>query len=126
MGLAWLLEVVLSPPACRSCVQVVRTSRHLLMDPSQHVDVYGPPCDLWACGVILYMLLSGEAPFWNEETPQLLIAIARGEFDFSSPQWSTISSEAKDLIRRLLVVDPAKRATAEQVSSTAWQRLVPA
>ena len=86
------------------------------------LNVYGPACDLWSCGVILFMLLGGYPPFWNERQPLLLSAIIRGTFSFSDKVWKTVSREAKDLISKLLVVDPAKRLTPEQVRAAARLR----
>ena len=81
--------------------------------------VYGPPCDLWSCGVILFMLLGGYPPFWHDSHPCLLRAISSGKFGFDDPVWRDVSGEAKDLICRLLVVDPAKRLTSKQACRAA-------
>ncbi|EFN51045.1 hypothetical protein CHLNCDRAFT_37582, partial [Chlorella variabilis] len=78
------------------------------------LDGYGPACDLWSCGVILFMLLGGYPPFWHESKPQLLEAVERGEFEFADPVWQEVSWQAKDLVSKLLVVDPDKRLTPAQ------------
>lgn len=81
---------------------------------------YGMQVDMWACGVILYTLLSGSPPFWHRRQVIMLRMIMEGNYSFSSPEWDDISEQAKDLIRNLLVVDPTKRFTAEQALNSAF------
>ncbi len=76
---------------------------------------YGFECDVWSLGVILYVLLCGFPPFWADNDPALYDLIRRGEFSFPSPYWDAVSDAAKDLIRGMLVVDPKKRLTTEQI-----------
>lgn len=71
-------------------------------------------------GVILYILLCGFPPFYHESTAALYKQIKKGEFDFPAPYWSNISDSAKDLVRKLLTVDPNKRYTAKQVLDHPW------
>jgi serine/threonine protein kinase len=78
--------------------------------------------DLWSAGVILYILLCGFPPFYEEELPALFDQILKGRYDFPSPWWDNISGEAKDLVRRMLTVDPKKRATAKDVLAHPWIR----
>ncbi|CAF0962595.1 unnamed protein product [Brachionus calyciflorus] len=75
---------------------------------------YGMEVDMWACGVILFTLLSGSPPFWHRRQVIMLRMIMEGNYTFSSPEWDDISENAKDLIRNLLVVDASKRYTAQQ------------
>ncbi|KAJ8042634.1 Phosphorylase b kinase gamma catalytic chain, skeletal muscle/heart isoform [Holothuria leucospilota] len=75
---------------------------------------YGKEIDLWACGVIMYTLLVGFAPFWHRKKMLMLRAIMEGQYQFNSPEWDDTSETAKDLIRKLLVVDPQERLTASQ------------
>lgn len=75
---------------------------------------YGFEVDMWSCGVILYVLLCGFPPFYADNDPQLYELIQSGSYSFPSPYWDDISDNAKDLIRRLLVVDPSKRMTPVQ------------
>jgi phosphorylase kinase gamma subunit len=81
------------------------------------VPGYGREVDMWACGVILFTLLSGSPPFWHRKQQIMLRTIMSGTYTFSSPEWDDISDHAKDLIRNLLVVNPTKRYTAEQALS---------
>jgi len=83
-------------------------------------EPYGKAVDMWSIGVILYILLCGFPPFYHESTAALYKQIKKGEFDFPEPYWSEVSDAAKDLIRKLLTVDPKKRFTAEQVLSHPW------
>lgn len=83
---------------------------------------YGAACDMWACGVILYMLLSGQAPFSSPSHPRLLRNIVAGRFSFEGTAWKRISPEAKDLIAKLLVVDPHQRLTASAALVHPWMR----
>ncbi|KRX80017.1 Phosphorylase b kinase gamma catalytic chain, skeletal muscle/heart isoform [Trichinella sp. T6] len=78
------------------------------------VKGYGLEVDLWACGVIMYTLLCGYAPFYHRKQIYMLRAITEGRYEFRSPEWDEISEAAKDLIRKLLSVDPKARATAKE------------
>lgn len=70
---------------------------------------YSLEVDIWACGVIMYTLLVGCPPFWHRKQIVMLRNIMEGKYSFDSPEWADISVEAKDLISKLLVVEPAKR-----------------
>ncbi|XP_068008816.1 serine/threonine-protein kinase DCLK3 isoform X1 [Melanerpes formicivorus] len=85
---------------------------------------YGLEVDMWAAGVILYILLCGFPPFRSQERDQeeLFQIIQLGHYEFLSPYWDNISAAAKDLITRLLIVDPQKRYTARQVLQHPWIR----
>uniref|UniRef100_A0A8C9JX41 non-specific serine/threonine protein kinase n=1 Tax=Panthera tigris altaica TaxID=74533 RepID=A0A8C9JX41_PANTA len=83
---------------------------------------YGLEVDMWAAGVILYILLCGFPPFRSPERDQdeLFNIIQLGRFEFLAPYWDNISDAAKDLVSRLLVVDPKQRYTAHQVLQHPW------
>ncbi|XP_042592697.1 calcium/calmodulin-dependent protein kinase type II subunit gamma isoform X10 [Cyprinus carpio] len=83
-------------------------------------DPYGKPVDIWACGVILYILLVGYPPFWDEDQHKLYQQIKAGAYDFPSPEWDTVTAEAKNLINQMLTINPAKRITAEQALKHPW------
>ncbi|KFW91663.1 Serine/threonine-protein kinase DCLK3, partial [Phalacrocorax carbo] len=85
---------------------------------------YGLEVDMWAAGVILYILLCGFPPFRSQDRDQeeLFQIIQLGHYEFLSPYWDNISAAAKDLITRLLIVDPQKRYTARQVLQHPWIR----
>ncbi|XP_017386796.1 calcium/calmodulin-dependent protein kinase type II subunit alpha isoform X4 [Cebus imitator] len=83
-------------------------------------DPYGKPVDLWACGVILYILLVGYPPFWDEDQHRLYQQIKAGAYDFPSPEWDTVTPEAKDLINKMLTINPSKRITAAEALKHPW------
>jgi len=86
----------------------------------ENMPGYNREVDLWACGGILYTILVGFAPFWHRRQMQMIRNITEGKFKFGSPEWDDISELPKDLIRKLLVVDPKGRITAEQALSHPW------
>jgi len=83
-------------------------------------EKYGKAVDVWAIGVILYILLVGYPPFWNEDTKHLYETIKKGEYNFPSPEWDTVSREVKQLIDSMLNVDPTKRITAAGALHHPW------
>ncbi|CAF1008684.1 unnamed protein product [Adineta ricciae] len=87
-----------------------------LLHCSQSEDApgYGLPVDLWACGVILYTLLSGLPPFWHRKQHLMFRMIMEGQYSMTGSDWDDVSETAKDLIRHLLVVNPDERYTAAQ------------
>ncbi|XP_045173227.2 phosphorylase b kinase gamma catalytic chain, skeletal muscle/heart isoform-like isoform X2 [Mercenaria mercenaria] len=88
-----------------------------------NVPGYRHEVDMWACGVIMYTLLCGAPPFWHRKQMQMLRMIMQGNYKFGSPEWDDISLPPKDLISKLLVVDPRKRLTAkEALEHTFFQR----
>lgn len=76
---------------------------------------YGTAVDIWSSGVIMYTLLAGSPPFWHRKQMLMLRMILTGSYDFSSPEWEDRSDTVKDLISRMLVVDPKKRFTTTDV-----------
>ncbi|XP_011211905.2 phosphorylase b kinase gamma catalytic chain, skeletal muscle/heart isoform isoform X4 [Bactrocera dorsalis] len=76
---------------------------------------YSKEVDIWACGVIMFTLLVGCPPFWHRKQMVMLRNIMEGKYSFTSPEWADISEDPKDLIRKCLVVDPAKRITVKEV-----------
>lgn len=76
--------------------------------------------DMWACGVILYLLLVGYPPFWNEKVEFLLLSILQGNYSFPSPYWDAVSESAKDLITKMLAVNPDERMSASEALRHEW------
>ena len=81
---------------------------------------YNEKCDLWSCGVILYILLSSSPPFAGKGDAEIIENIKKGYYDIESNIWEKISPEAKNLIRNLLEKNPAIRITAEEAMNHKW------
>lgn len=81
---------------------------------------YGKEVDMWSIGVILYILLCGFPPFYDDNNKKLFLQISNANYCFPDPYWTNVSNSAKDLIRNLLVVDPTKRLTPDQVLQHPW------
>ncbi|XP_040164457.1 peripheral plasma membrane protein CASK isoform X5 [Anopheles arabiensis] len=83
--------------------------------------VYGKPCDVWGAGVMLHVLLSGRLPF-HGSGKRLQDAIARGRVTLDTPEWKHISSNAKDLVLKMLAPNPISRPTITEVLDHPWIR----
>ncbi|XP_043272664.1 calcium/calmodulin-dependent protein kinase type II alpha chain isoform X12 [Venturia canescens] len=83
-------------------------------------EPYGKPVDIWACGVILYILLVGYPPFWDEDQNRLYGQIKSGAYDYPSPEWDTVTPEARNLINQMLTVNSGKRITAGEALRHPW------
>lgn len=81
---------------------------------------YGKQVDIWSLGVILFILLCGYPPFYNESDAVLFELIMKGCFKFDERYWSEVSKEAKHLISNMLVVDPVKRYDTYQILAHPW------
>lgn len=81
---------------------------------------YDKECDLWSIGVVCYVLLCGYPPFYGDTDAEIFASVKRGEFDFPSPDWDDISSQAKHFIRACLKTDPSKRPTAREAMEHPW------
>ncbi|PIA54234.1 hypothetical protein AQUCO_00900644v1 [Aquilegia coerulea] len=91
--------------------------------PEVLLKQYGQECDVWSAGVIIYILLSGVPPFWDETEQGIFEQVLKGELDFVSDPWPSISDSAKDLMKKMLVRDPKKRLTAHEVLCHPWVRV---
>uniref|UniRef100_A0A8C6SRK5 non-specific serine/threonine protein kinase n=1 Tax=Neogobius melanostomus TaxID=47308 RepID=A0A8C6SRK5_9GOBI len=111
----------------------LRAENGLLMTPCYTANFVAPEvlkkqgydaaCDIWSLGVLLYTMLTGFTPFANgpEDTPEEILArIGSGKFSLSGGYWNSVSAEAKDLVSKMLHVDPHQRLTAEQVLRHHW------
>ena len=81
---------------------------------------YNEKCDIWSCGVILYIILSGVPPFNGANDQEIMKNVKIGKFSFSDPCWSNVSDKAKDLIKKLLTYDIDQRPSAEEALKHPW------
>uniref|UniRef100_A0A672Q738 Ribosomal protein S6 kinase n=1 Tax=Sinocyclocheilus grahami TaxID=75366 RepID=A0A672Q738_SINGR len=126
-----------NPESIRICdfgfAKQLRAENGLLMTPCYTANFVAPEvlkkqgydaaCDIWSLGVLLYTMLTGFTPFANgpEDTPEeILVRIGSGKFSLSGGYWNSVSFEAKDLVSKMLHVDPHKRLTAAQVLRHPW------
>ncbi|XP_059380741.1 ribosomal protein S6 kinase alpha-3 isoform X4 [Carassius carassius] len=126
-----------NPESIRICdfgfAKQLRAENGLLMTPCYTANFVAPEvlkkqgydaaCDIWSLGVLLYTMLTGFTPFANgpEDTPEEILArIGGGKFSLTGGYWSSVSFEAKDLVSKMLHVDPHQRLTAAQVLKHPW------
>eukprot|EP00977_Amphora_coffeiformis_P006560 scaffold1404_cov166-Amphora_coffeaeformis.AAC.27 len=81
---------------------------------------YDQQSDMWSVGCIIYLLLSGNLPFMGRSQKELFRKIVAGKFEFEAKDWDGVSDDAKDLVRRLLVLDPDQRMTAAEAVRHRW------
>lgn len=81
---------------------------------------YDESCDLWSCGVIMYVLLSGLCPFQGKTDVETLQNVRRGNYAFQGPLWEQVSEDAKDLVRKLLKYNSPERLTAQEALAHPW------
>uniref|UniRef100_A0A915AEL2 non-specific serine/threonine protein kinase n=1 Tax=Parascaris univalens TaxID=6257 RepID=A0A915AEL2_PARUN len=111
----------------------LRAENGLLMTPCYTAQFVAPEvlkkqgydmsCDVWSLGVLLYTMLSGEAPFAtgaNDTPSQILERVGEGRFSLCGPTWANVSELAKDIVKRMLHVDPSKRLPAKQILVHPW------
>jgi serine/threonine protein kinase len=85
-----------------------------------HMRGYDKKCDVWSLGVIVYILLCGFPPFYADNDAQLFERIKKGQYEFLKPYWDPVSDTAKDLIKQMLIVDPAKRPDCDALLKHKW------
>jgi len=81
---------------------------------------YNQAVDIWAIGVITYILLCGYEPFYAEQDEAMFRKILKCDYSFNSPNWDQISAEAKDLVQKMLILQPDKRITATEAIQHMW------
>ncbi|KAI9311738.1 kinase-like domain-containing protein [Dichotomocladium elegans] len=110
-----LSKVVWDQETMTPCGTVGYTAPEIVRD-----ERYSKSVDMWALGCVLYTLLCGFPPFYDENIQILTEKVAHGQYTFLSPWWDSISSSAKDLISHLLCVDPNERYTIDQFFEHPW------
>ncbi|KAJ7047527.1 kinase-like domain-containing protein [Mycena alexandri] len=116
-----LSKVVWNEETMTPCGTVGYTAPEIVKD-----ERYSKSVDMWALGCVLYTLLCGFPPFYDESINVLTEKVARGYYTFLSPWWDDISGTAKDLIQHLLCVDPAQRYTIDEFLAHPWCNAAPA
>ena len=82
---------------------------------------YDMSCDMWSAGCMLYILLCGYPPFYGDNNQEILEMVRVGQFEFDGEEWDSVSNEAKDLIKKL-IVRPERRLTASEALQHPWMR----
>jgi calcium-dependent protein kinase len=83
---------------------------------------YNEKCDIWSAGAILYIMLSGIPPFQGKTDPEIFKKVKKGKYDLISPVWNTVSKPAKDLLQKLMTLDPNIRVNAREALRHPWLR----
>src|ERR1700761_5135868 len=112
-----LSKIVWESSTMTPCGTVGYTAPEIVKD-----ERYSKSVDMWALGCVLYTLLCGFPPFYDESIEVLTEKVAKGQYTFLSPWWDDISKSAKDLISHLLTVDPEKRYTIREFLDHPWVR----
>jgi calcium-dependent protein kinase len=87
-------------------------------------ESYDEKCDIWSCGVILYILLCGYPPFNGDSDNEIMKAVKKGKYNFPNDDWSSISKDAISLITSMLKFTPKDRPSAGECLSHSWFRLI--
>jgi len=85
---------------------------------------YNYKCDIWSCGVIAFILLSGRPPFNDSSDKLIMEKIEKGKYSFKNPVWQNISETAKDFVSYLLTYEASARPDAAQALEHAWIKQV--
>jgi len=117
-------------------IKIIDFGTSLVYDPSKSLDEklgtpyyiapevlnknYGPKCDIWSTGVIVYILLSGMPPFNGQSDQEIMKKVRAGKFHFEDKCWNSISENAKDFIRKLLTFKQEDRPSAQEALAHPW------
>ena len=81
---------------------------------------YNEKCDLWSCGIILYILLSARPPFGGEEDEEIIESVKLGRYDLESSPFNSLTPNCLDLLKKLLTIDPKQRISAQEALQHKW------
>lgn len=110
-----LSKVIWDQKTMTPCGTVGYTAPEIVKD-----ERYSKSVDMWALGCVLYTMLCGFPPFYDESVEVLTHKVAKGQYTFLSPWWDDISDSAKDLVSKLLIVNPEKRYTIDEFLNHPW------
>lgn len=113
------LAVKITEPGTRELTTPCGTPGYVAPEIFQP-DAYGVEVDVWSLGVILFILLSGYPPFYDDDQSKMFRLICQGEYKFASPYWDTVSESSKNVIRKILITNPDKRTTARKLLEDPW------
>lgn len=129
-------NLLLAEPGSLSRIKVIDFGTSTLKLPGQYLqkikgtpyyiapEMLGKPytekCDMWSCGVILYLMLSGTVPFDGHNAKKILAKVKRAKYSLDGRHWDSVSSQAKDLVARLMQPDPDSRLSAEEALAHPW------
>ena len=99
------------------------TSYYIAPEVIEHS--YDERCDVWSVGCILYILLCGKPPFDGQEDSQILKKVEKGKYKLTGPDWDGISSDAKNLIKKMLHFNYKERITAKEALKDVWFQNAP-
>lgn len=103
--------------------EVVGSTYYIAPEVLLENETYNETCDLWSCGIILYILISGNAPFDGKTEGEIKARIIKGNFEMTQPLWEGVSDEVKSLIRGLLTFIPLERLSAAQALEHPWMTM---
>ena len=117
-------------------IKIIDFGTSLVYDPNKQLDEklgtpyyiapevlnknYGEKCDIWSCGVICYILLSGQPPFNGQSDQEIMKKVRAGAFTFDDKAWNNISDRCKDFITQLLTYKQEERPSAEFALQHPW------
>mmetsp|Transcript_80209 Transcript_80209/g.146602 ORF Transcript_80209/g.146602 Transcript_80209/m.146602 type:complete len:514 (-) Transcript_80209:103-1644(-) len=118
-GIAKIFEK--PPPGCDGKMTMkTKAGTAYYIAPEILMGGYNEKCDIWSCGVIMYILLSGSPPFAGDDDNQIMLAAKKGKLDFSLDEFRRVSPQAKDLICKMCKLKVADRLNSAQALNDPW------
>ncbi|OMJ81538.1 hypothetical protein SteCoe_17944 [Stentor coeruleus] len=101
-------------------VMKIRYGTSYYIAPEVLKNSYNEKCDIWSCGVILYVLLSGRPPFSGKNDDEIMSKVKKGTYNMNSPEWENVSEAGKEFIKKMLQYNPELRYSADQALNDTW------